>query len=383
MTTSLLLILIFTLNIHADEITDKLDSPDWSIRYVTVTYIIDNNLAQYTSALADRIFNQPSLGIMYHFLEGLFALQYVNIEEYIFQFINMSDQFPQEEPLYYKVEATGLLVALDNLTTVDYVFEYVNIDPVKYGERLIPLLRDIAVKIPQHSQTIKELLVNIKDNSDSYLLRREALDDLIFLFSENDLHDEILTSITTDTDADIRKFAMEYYNFTDRKDLLKQQIQNDAHRYLRIMYVEDILKNYGQPEDLKFVIDYLPSEPDTNASWNIYSQIRLFVPQKPDTLDYYGLCTKLVTYTDEMFDYDWIQNEETKDYYTQRLTEVYESIENTDEIGYACSIIDERILSQLEQDLAEQLITSEGYKFLHYYTNYIKDEIEEEYSSCP
>jgi hypothetical protein len=277
--TVLLLILIITLNIHADEITDKLDSPDWSIRYQTVTYIIDNNLVQYTSALADRIFNQPTLSLIHHFLEGLFKLQYVNIEQYTLQFIDICDQFPQEEPLYYKVKATELLVALDNLTTVDYVFEYVNIDPVKNGERFLPLLKEISVKMPQHSQTVKEILINIKDNSIFYLSKREALEDLILLFGENNLHDEILASITNDTNANMRKFAMEQYNFTNRKDLLKHQIQNDAYRYLRIMYIEDILKNYGQPEDLKFVIDYLPFEPDEIASENIENQIGLFIPQ--------------------------------------------------------------------------------------------------------
>ncbi|MDH3268440.1 MAG: hypothetical protein OEM46_06255 [Ignavibacteria bacterium] len=381
--TVLLLILIITSNIHADEITDKLDSPDWSIRYETVTYIIDNNLVQYTSALADRIFIQPSLGIMHHFLEGLFALQYVNIEQSIFQFINMCDQFPQEQPLYYKVKATGFLVALDNLTTVDYVFEYINIDPIENGERFIPLLKEIAVKMPQHSQTIKELLVNIKDNSDSYLLRREAIEDLIFLFGENNLHNEILASITTDTDANIRKFAMEHYNFADREDLLKQQIQNDAHRYLRIMYVEDILKNYSQPEDLKFVIDYLPFEPDTNASWNIESQIGLFFPPKPENLEYNELISRLISYTDEMFRYGWIENGETRDYYAEGLTEVNESIKKINETIEACSIINKQLLPQTEQDLQEQLITEEGYKFLHYYTIYIKEEIEDEFGHCP
>jgi hypothetical protein len=84
-----------------------------------------------------------------------------------------------------------------------------------------------------------------------------------------------------------------------------------------------------------------------------------------------------------MFGYDWIHNQETRDYYAERLTEVYQSIENTGEISYACSIINERILPQVEQDRAEELITSEGYKFLHYYTIYIKEEIEEVYGSCP
>lgn len=111
--------------------------------------------------------------------------------------------------------------------------------------------------------------------------------------------------------------------------------------------------------------------------------IQNFIPPRPDGLGYYDLATRLISYTEEMFQYGWIENEETRDYYIQQLTTVYESIEETGEIGEACSIIDERILQQLEQDLAENIITTEAYKFLYYYTNYIKEEIEKEFGPCP
>jgi hypothetical protein len=67
----------------------------------------------------------------------------------------------------------------------------------------------------------------------------------------------------------------------------------------------------------------------------------------------------------------------------QQLTEFTNSIKSTRKTEEACSIIDERILPQAELDLQQQLITTEGYRFLHYYTIYIKEEIEDEFGSCP
>jgi hypothetical protein len=51
-------------------------------------------------------------------------------------------------------------------------------------------------------------------------------------------------------------------------------------------------------------------------------------------------------------------------------------------IPEVCSIIDEQILPRAEQDLKDQLITTEGNEFLHYYTIYIKEGIEKEFGSC-
>ena len=45
-------------------------------------------------------------------------------------------------------------------------------------------------------------------------------------------------------------------------------------------------------------------------------------------------------------------------------------------------MIGKSIFPAMEQDLQEELITTEGYKFLFYYTIYIKEEIEEEFGAC-
>ncbi|MCL4279729.1 MAG: hypothetical protein KJZ60_08615, partial [Ignavibacteriaceae bacterium] len=40
----------------------------------------------------------------------------------------------------------------------------------------------------------------------------------------------------------------------------------------------------------------------------------------------------------------------------------------------ACSTLNKALLVQIEKDLATNKITTEGYKFLHYYCVYIKEE---------
>jgi len=151
---------------------------------------------------------------------------------------------------------------------------------------------------------------------------------------------------------------------------------------LRIGIADSLLFRFGEPSDLKAVIDHQPNDPDETAKSLMGYSINEFIPPKPDSLNCYELCEKLISYTGELFQYGWIRNEETRDYYVQQLAEVNKSIEITGEINDACVIIKDQIIPQVERDLKDELISEEGYKFLHYYTIYIKEDIEEEFGAC-
>lgn len=85
-----------------------------------------------------------------------------------------------------------------------------------------------------------------------------------------------------------------------------------------------------------------------------------------------------------MFRYLWIQNEETRDYYINKLRDLINSIDpSIGEIKNACSLIESDILAKLEEDINNELITREAYKFLHHYSIYIKEEIEKDFGNCP
>lgn len=368
--------------INPQSLLERLDSPDNSVRVLALIEIRDSNLTEYTNDLVERTFEQPQLYLIHLFVDVLFRLEYRDTIM-IHQFIDSCDQFPKENPLYYKVKASELLINMDDFTTVDYVFEYVDKDPVKNGQGLIPVLTEIALELPQHSQAIKNILINIKDNSEFFQSRREALADLILIFGEMNLQNEILNSVINDPSADVRNFAMAHYNFPDRKNILEQQIANDSHWYRRINFSEIYLEEFAEPEDLKFIKEYSIIEPDELARRSLTNLFLGFTPPKPDTLNWIGLTNKLITYTDELLQYGWIANQQTKDFYTTKLQDIITLINQTNEVDSACTIINSQLLPRAEQDLQQGLITIEGRKFLRYYTVYIKEEIEEDFGPCP
>jgi hypothetical protein len=107
--------------------------------------------------------------------------------------------------------------------------------------------------------------------------------------------------------------------------------------------------------------------------------INEFIPPKPDTLNWNELTSRLIDYVEEMYGYGWMADEETMVYYQDNLTTLNESTSQDE----SCAIINEKLIPEIEADLQEGSITNEGYKFLHYYTIYIKGELEEQYEACP
>ena len=365
------LIILFSISINSQSIIEGLDSPDYSVRLLALIEIRDNNLTEYSQDLLDRIFEQPMLFLSYNFLDVLYRLEYWDIVDQLYQFIDICDNFLQEQPLYHKAKATEILVGLDDFSTVEYVFEYINQDPLKNSEKFIELLKDIAVKIPQYSETVKDLLTNIKDNSEFYLNRRYALQYLIQLFGENTLKDEILYTIVNDLNSDMRKFGMEHYNFPDRKDLLKQQIQNDIDWFLRIKYTEYYLKNFTKPEDLKFIIDYLPFETDTNARNGIENRIDGFIPLKFENMNHIDWAKELSEDIDKLYEYSWI-NEPNYIYYKESLDYLLVLLE--EENLDSCELLKE-IKENAHSDYDSKGINLEAFAYIFYKARYIQETV--------
>ena len=368
---------------------DSLYSQNFLTKLFAVECVTDLKNYKALNTLGELLESQPPY-LQIQFLNALYTLEDPNIQTVAHELISRADTFDEDpeypyDPLEAKVFATRILVNIGDFSTIEYVFDQLNGNEITYNNIIaFHLLPDIMANMPNYKDEAKNILLNELDN-ENVDIRYYALLYLAEEFGE-EMNNELRNKLINDNDLPTKIMALEHLfinNYSELNSLLKQQLELEEEPSLRIDIADSLLQKFGEPSDLKAVIDYQPNEPDETARSLMRYSIKEFIPPKPDTLGYYDLSKRLISYTDEMFGYDWIHNKETRDYYAERLTEVYESIENTGEIGYACSIINERILPQVERDRAEELITSEGYKFLHYYTIYIKEEIENEYGSCP
>ncbi len=370
---TIILLIFANTNINSQTILERLDSPDYIIRIDALIEIRDNNLTEYTDALLERAFEQPLLSLSFQFVEVLFSLEYPEISEIVYQFINICDEGWIENTVDYKARATNILIELNDFSTVDYIFEFIDQDRYNNSPLFMKTLKKIALNLPQYSEIIKDLFLNINNGSQFSQDRRRALEYLIQLYGANSFREEMHYSIINDPDPTVRAYAMNQYFFADRKDLLRQQIENDNHWRLRIDYTVFLLEEYGEPADLKFIIDYQLTEPDERASLGIVNRVRAFIPPRP-TVPTSEMITNLVSYTDELNQYGWIIS---KYAYLELLLDIEKAYSNED-VELLCEELIE-FLDFIEAWHNTPLLTEEGYKFMHYHGTYIKENVEDEF----
>ena len=337
--------------------------------------------------LEDAFAIETQLYIKQSMIEAIHKLNSPNTQNLVYDFINSIEEFEKDildDEYYSRLVATKILFDLSEYSNYQYIFDYVENRFDRPAVLAIQMLSRVIDQLPQYAENARVKLENYSSNSSLPNMRAMAITYLTKHFGA-EYANECISKFYNDESYIVRNTAFQLISSLNVRNLnttLRERLSRDTDWSLRVLISDTLIKKFGEPLDLKAVIDYQPNEPDETARSLMAYSINNFIPPKPDTLNWSGLITKLISYTEEMFQYDWIQNEETRDYYAQRLTEIYEAIENTSEIGEACSIIDERIPPQVEQDLGEQLVTNEAYKFLHYYTIYIKEEIKEEFGPC-
>jgi hypothetical protein len=222
--------------------------------------------------------------MIYTYLKALHKLQSERIEKSSFDFISFADNFgnmrPKEDPLEMKVKATIFLFDAENYSTIQYVFDIVNRDKPDVNPDAIILLGRILNEVPTYSETAKRELQHIMNNSSNETSRFNAM-----LFLSIHTNSEFLSNYVNiflnDEDITVRDQALSHLfnlEYEDLKSLLYQQLSEDPSEVMRAQIADSILAVYGEPSDLKAIIDYQPTEPDEHINSWMQFAISDFLP---------------------------------------------------------------------------------------------------------
>jgi hypothetical protein len=161
--------------------------------------------------------------------------------------------------------------------------------------------------------------------------------------------------------------------------LLKTRLSIDPSWSLRTDIADTLLIKFGEPSDLKAVIDYQPTEPDTTGSSLMNFSIRDFIPPVPSSsITTEQMAVNLLAYTDELYEYEWITDEEAYEAFRGDIAFLIEVIRAQVPETICSTLLN--ILYMCEDKYNNEL-TTEGYKFLKYHTTYIRDRVETEYNN--
>jgi len=388
----ILFFLLFTSNILAQNLSilDMLDSEDFGDRLNALEIISKDMLIEYIPELEDRALTQEAFQLRLSFLETLNILKADHCHDMIVQFYNDIDNvtFEVDYDTYSKQEikvlANDLLIKYSDYTKIADIFSYIHQSMDVNNSLFVMLMSDIYKNVPAYQSQVIETLLRVFNKSTNIYIERITALRALNEINYSEIMPVCVTAINSDAedpDIKIRCFALlRDKNYSGLRNLIFQNLPVQNVNTLRYFMCNSLLINFGEPQDLHYVVQYSVNEPDQGYKNLILSSIEEFIPPRP-TVTTEQMIKNLITYNAQLYQYGWIQDYNTCQQYAALLDKIeneYMTVSQND----LCDDL-KILLAQTDSNLSAHLITTEAYKFFHYHGIYIKENVETELGTCP
>ena len=363
-------------------IINDLYSPDEIVVWAALEDIEANRIGEAIPIIIDLIpIKHPTTQL--RFLEVLQFFNYEGLIDLVYEFIGRADSFnnidPPFDPLRAKIRATLLLFYLGDFNTYEYVFQVINRSKPAVANEAIYLLPFIYENVPTSSNdAYNELLYGYLNSPVGSDVKYFCLENLNKL-SPSNFNANLINQFTQSDIFENRIQALRLLcrnRIQGLNQILINQLSKEVEGSIRITIADSLLVLYGSPSDLKAVIDHLPNETNSTAHSIMRFEIREFIPPRPiePTVQ---MIENLISYTTQLFQYSWIKDSTNYKSYLSELEKQKKFYIEKDEDNLNDSI--EHFLELVEGHHKPELLTEEGYKYLHYYETYIKENVDEEF----
>ncbi len=337
--------------------------------------------------LETRFYKEEYLYVAETIISALDSLHSIHLEQTTLDFIENADNLQPllsfDDPLKSKVYACSILFQLQNYNAIDYVFDEVEIERPNLDLTVISCLLYILTdnNLSQYQSDAKNDLIDFVNSNADDVVRSVVLEALVDRFG-SELTSLLLDKSNNDPDWIVRDCANEMLakiNYTGLRTEYYQKLQSDIEPQVRRILADSILSLLGEPQDLKEIIDHIDVEGDRDIQIIMKYKVDNFIPPRP-SVSTSEMISNLITYTKEIFKYGWIKDDETYQKNKSLIEGLKKSYDNSDLIEMCNSI--NTFLQVAESQYNSSSLTAEGYKFLHYHSVYIKENVEAEFGGC-
>ncbi len=359
-----------------DEVIEQLNNDTVYIAYSAALdlFSIDQSAA---AQVALKLYDSKPPIIQKVFLWILAGANAPGTSDKIYDFINRADNFSNEpyriDPLEAKVDATKALFMLKDYKTYQFVFEIIEREGVSnISSYYLDLTADIMNNVPAAEEKAKNILINALTNSDDRI-RYFAISYLVEKYGDS-FNDQLIKSFTSDKDLPVKIISFEYlcnFNYPHLHDLLIQRLVVEESKHIRLNIADTLLTRYGHPADLKLVMDYQPKEPDETIKSLMHFSIKGFIPPKPNT-ELPVILDSLISFIKQIKQYGWL-SDSLAESYSNRLDLLKNSADDYEEFLSRLDLLINKTIADKDQNI----ITQEAYKFIYYYSIYMKEKIDE------
>jgi len=373
---------IASLNINAqsnNEYIDSLYSDNLDIQLDAIWIIIEDGISEALPVL-QSLYDSRTPMIKEDYLIAMMQFDDPDIHQRLLDFITASDTFNSVRdgisPLEAKLEATKYLISLGDYSTYHYIFQAVN----KANWTTIMDVPVILTHIPFETakDSARAILLDYWDTGTNPYARSFIISQLV----ETDgaiYTDRLVSTFQNDPDRDIGRYGFRYLmqlKYPEMESLLQSQLITESSAVIRIEIADTLLKVFGNPFNVKLIKDYQPTEPDTTAKSLMNFSLLEFIPPKPDsTVTALVMTDTLISYNNQLYNYQWITSDSLYNNYAVGLQTIRDFIASSDYTSAQTEIDSMQTSVEENYNSPSPLLTREGWKFLHYYLEYIEERI--------
>jgi hypothetical protein len=237
---------------------------------------------------------------------------------------------------------------------------------------------------PVNSQRAMELLIGAAQNAESPAVRSSALFYYNFIKGKEALP-LLINSYLNDKDASVRGRLLKPYLFKDYispeiETALRTKIQQEDNPANRREAAFVLLRNYNNPINYKIVSELEKVEIDPFTKRFLKGNIIYYSARRPSkTLGVTSLIDSLFSYTDQIYVYNWLRDEEYKNNLLENLQIARNFISTSDSLNCFKQIKSfQTSIQQVYSDSAgsyPKYVSKDAYKFLYYYPKYILERL--------
>ncbi|HSW56198.1 MAG TPA: hypothetical protein VLH59_14025 [Ignavibacteriaceae bacterium] len=364
------------------KILADLDSTGYE--FLTLKQIVFYKITEAIPILESKFWGK-SMTMRLAYLDVMAELNSSSTAFFAYALIDSAETSVMHLPIEIKLNATYSLFKVNDYSTADYIFEW--LEEYHQGKsrlqgsfaiRMLPKLLDF----PEYEEQVKEELIYVARNEGFADYRSLAIDGLTKKYGDEFIP-FLLERVREDTTSYVRWNAfinlrkLDYYEL---HSLIIERLPLESEYIYRVFYADTLLKRYGQPSDYYFLKNYLPSEnhPSAKEMIGLYSKYHkppkiALSPEIVDNLD------SLISYTNQLYVFEWIGNEGFMNNLTTVLGEAKNYILNSDSL-----LCREKVLLYQQNidnvfkdslNLNPEFVLREGWNILYWNAQYILDRL--------
>jgi len=286
------------------------------------------------------------------------------------------------------MEANEFLIERDNLSQINYVFEWLNRYNNKpnsfyFGKSIIRVLPRL-LDVPEYENQIKQQLYFIAQNEENSDYRISSTNALVKKYRQETIP-FLLERINEDTTSYVRWNAfgnLNKLNYPEMKSVIKSYLTSESEFIYKIRLADTLLNKYGQPTEYAFLKNYAQNEEDPRAKEmiSLYTQY-VKPPKQPMSFRVLNRLDSLTSYTNQINNYSWLGDTTFVEQLNLKLTTAKTNLQAGDSL--AC-----RVQVKVFQDLVDNVykdslntdprfVTIEGWNLLYWNAQYILDRLPE------